>query len=163
MMLKITCIEPIVGTVNTMILLVVPFSADADGLKSMAKERARRSLEMSLIKAASSLNRESNLEVSRRIHDEFDNGEYYYTFHGTGLHVPPNKRFQPSPKFLTWHNENIFRGWTWGVDNSHGTSRSTCRNGMVNRAGQTWAFSSVFQDLMRTGLIRKQEHLKHLV
>jgi len=51
-----------------------------------------------------------HLEVSRRIHDEFDNGEYYYTFHGKRLHVPPNKDFQPSPQFLTWHNENIFRG-----------------------------------------------------
>jgi putative restriction endonuclease len=51
-----------------------------------------------------------HLEVSRRIHDEFDNGEYYYTFHGRRLHVPPNKQFQPSPEFLTWHNENIFRG-----------------------------------------------------
>jgi putative restriction endonuclease len=49
-------------------------------------------------------------EVSRRIHEEFDKGEYYYTFHGKGLHVPPIKQFEPSPKFLTWHNENIFRG-----------------------------------------------------
>jgi putative restriction endonuclease len=49
-------------------------------------------------------------EVSRRIHEEFDNGEYYYTFHGKRLHVPPNEQFQPSPQFLTWHNENIFQG-----------------------------------------------------
>jgi len=51
-----------------------------------------------------------HFEVSRRIHDEFDNGEYYYTFHGKRLHVPPNKQFQPSLEFLTWHNEKIFRG-----------------------------------------------------
>jgi hypothetical protein len=44
-------------------------------------------------------------------HDEFDNGGYYYTFHGKRLHVHPNKEFQPSPKFLTWHKENIFRGY----------------------------------------------------
>jgi len=53
---------------------------------------------------------EHHLEVSRRIHDEFDNGEYYYNFNGKRLHVPSNKRFQPSPEFLTWHNENVFRG-----------------------------------------------------
>ena len=51
-----------------------------------------------------------HLEVSHRIHEEFDNGEYYYMLHGKRLHVPPNKRYQPSPEFLTWHNENIFRG-----------------------------------------------------
>jgi putative restriction endonuclease len=51
-----------------------------------------------------------HFEVSRCIHDEFDNGEYYYSFDGKRLNVPLNKRFQPSPKFLTWHNEKIFRG-----------------------------------------------------
>jgi putative restriction endonuclease len=51
-----------------------------------------------------------HLEVSRRIHDEFDNGAYYYSFHGKRLHVPHDKQFQPSPEFLNWHNENIFRG-----------------------------------------------------
>jgi hypothetical protein len=45
-----------------------------------------------------------------RIHEEFDNGECYYTFHGKRLHVPVHKQYQPSPEFLTWHNENIFRG-----------------------------------------------------
>jgi putative restriction endonuclease len=53
---------------------------------------------------------DQHLEVSHRIHDEFDNGEYYYRFHGKRLHVPHDKKFQPSPEFLNWHNENIFRG-----------------------------------------------------
>jgi putative restriction endonuclease len=51
-----------------------------------------------------------HFEVSRRIHEEFDNGEYYYTFHGKRLHVPAHRQYQPSPEFLTWHNENVFRG-----------------------------------------------------
>jgi len=51
-----------------------------------------------------------HFEVSRRIHEEFDNGEYYYTLHGKRLHIPVHKQYQPSPEFLTWHNENIFRG-----------------------------------------------------
>ncbi|MBN1274229.1 MAG: HNH endonuclease [Candidatus Aminicenantes bacterium] len=51
-----------------------------------------------------------NIEVSRRIKEEFDNGEYYFTFHGRQIHTPHNLIEQPSPEFLTWHNEKIFRG-----------------------------------------------------
>jgi len=51
-----------------------------------------------------------HFEVSRRIREEFDNGEYYQTFHGNRIHVPPDPQFRPSSEFLTWHNENIFRG-----------------------------------------------------
>jgi putative restriction endonuclease len=51
-----------------------------------------------------------HFEVSRRIREEFDNGEYYQTFHGNRIHVPLNPQLRPSPEFLTWHNENIFRG-----------------------------------------------------
>ncbi len=51
-----------------------------------------------------------HFEVSRRIREEFDNGEYYQTFHGNKIHAPLNPQFRPSPEFLTWHNENIFRG-----------------------------------------------------
>jgi putative restriction endonuclease len=49
-------------------------------------------------------------EVSRRIREEFDNGEYYQTFHGNRIHVPVNPQFRLSREFLSWHNENIFRG-----------------------------------------------------
>jgi len=64
MILIIACIEPIVGTVNIMISQVLPFSVDAHGLKSMAKERARKFLEIELIKAASSL----SLKNEKRSH-----------------------------------------------------------------------------------------------
>jgi putative restriction endonuclease len=49
-------------------------------------------------------------EVSRRIREEFDNGEYYQTFHGNRIHVPLNPRFRPSQEFLSYHNEKVFRG-----------------------------------------------------
>jgi len=29
--------------------------------------------------------------------NEFDNGEYYYTFHGKRLHVHAHRQYQPSP------------------------------------------------------------------
>ena len=51
-----------------------------------------------------------HFEVSRRIREEFDNGEYYEAFHGNRIHVPQNRRFRPSSEFLTWHNDKVFRG-----------------------------------------------------
>jgi len=51
-----------------------------------------------------------HIEVSRRIREEFDNGEYYFTFHGKQAHSPRISEDRPSPEFLTWHNENIFKG-----------------------------------------------------
>lgn len=50
-----------------------------------------------------------HIEVSRRIKEEFDNGEYYFTFHGRHINLPRNPVDQPSDEFLTWHNENIFK------------------------------------------------------
>jgi putative restriction endonuclease len=51
-----------------------------------------------------------HIEVSRRIKDEFDNGEYYFTFHGQQINLPRRQFDQPSAEFLIWHNENIFKG-----------------------------------------------------
>jgi putative restriction endonuclease len=52
---------------------------------------------------------ELRIEVSRRIRDEFENGRYYYPFHGKALnHLPTRKEDWPSKGLLIWHNENIF-------------------------------------------------------
>lgn len=51
-----------------------------------------------------------HIEVSCRIRDEFDNGEYYFTFHGQEINLPRRPIDQPSGEFLTWHNENTYRG-----------------------------------------------------
>jgi putative restriction endonuclease len=50
------------------------------------------------------------IEVSRRIKEEFDNGEYYFAFHGKKIYLPQRFIDQPSPDFLTWHNEKKFKG-----------------------------------------------------
>jgi putative restriction endonuclease len=50
-----------------------------------------------------------HFEVSRRIKEEFDNGEEYRALHGNRIWVPSSPRFQPSPEFLSWHNEKVFR------------------------------------------------------
>lgn len=59
-MLIVKCNNPIVGTINIMTSRVLPFLVDAHGLKGTPKTTARKFLKISLIKAASSLNRESN-------------------------------------------------------------------------------------------------------
>ena len=49
-------------------------------------------------------------EVSRRVREEFENGRDYYALQGNRISVPPAPLSQPSPDFLAWHNEHVFRG-----------------------------------------------------
>ncbi len=51
-----------------------------------------------------------NVEVSKRIKEEFNNGRDYYKYHGQKLLILPNPIYdQPSKDFLRWHNENVYR------------------------------------------------------
>lgn len=51
------------------------------------------------------------VEVSRRIKDDFENGEEYYALRGNSLQVLPASVFdRPSVEFIRWHNENRFLG-----------------------------------------------------
>lgn len=49
-------------------------------------------------------------EVSRRIRDEFENGRDYYALHGRRLSMPGEKSMKPRGEFISWHNENVYRG-----------------------------------------------------
>ncbi|HOO47323.1 MAG TPA: HNH endonuclease [Deltaproteobacteria bacterium] len=49
-------------------------------------------------------------EVSRRIRDEFENGRDYYVLQGRRLSIPGEKSMKPSGEFISWHNENVYRG-----------------------------------------------------
>lgn len=52
-----------------------------------------------------------SIEVSRRIKEEFQNGNDYYRFHGKNLvEIPGKFQEQPGGGYLLWHNENVFRG-----------------------------------------------------
>jgi putative restriction endonuclease len=51
-----------------------------------------------------------HLEVSSRLHEDFDNGRDYYALHGNPLRLPPRAVARPANEFLLWHNENIYRG-----------------------------------------------------
>jgi len=49
-------------------------------------------------------------EVSRCIKEEYENGRDYYAMHGRNLFIPQNQALKPSSEFVSWHNENVFRG-----------------------------------------------------
>lgn len=52
-----------------------------------------------------------NIEISRRIKEEFENGRDYYKFHGKPLiSLPQNYPDFPKKDYLLWHNENVFNG-----------------------------------------------------
>jgi putative restriction endonuclease len=48
-------------------------------------------------------------EVSSRLETEFANGRSYYHLHGTELHLPERVEARPSPDYLIWHNEQVYR------------------------------------------------------
>lgn len=51
------------------------------------------------------------IEVSRRIKEEFDNGDAYLALHGTPLRaLPDNTADRPAARFLTHHQDAIFVG-----------------------------------------------------
>ncbi len=53
-----------------------------------------------------------NLEfkASRRLKDDFDNGEHYLAFSGSTIRVPPDEASQPAPDLLEWHADTVFKG-----------------------------------------------------
>ena len=54
---------------------------------------------------------EYRIEVSRRLKEDFENGRSYYPFNGRPLsHLPAAAQDRPQQEWLTWHNENKFKG-----------------------------------------------------
>jgi putative restriction endonuclease len=50
-----------------------------------------------------------HFEVSKRIKEDFDNGEEYIKLHGSQLYLPANDLERPNKKFIQWHNENRYK------------------------------------------------------
>jgi HNH endonuclease len=48
--------------------------------------------------------------VSRRLKDDFDNGEPYYPFDDQEIWLPPDPNARPNREFLEWHGDVRFRG-----------------------------------------------------
>jgi putative restriction endonuclease len=53
---------------------------------------------------------EYRIEVSKRIKEEFENGRDYYRHHGNLIRLPDGEANCPNMEYLSWHNENVFRG-----------------------------------------------------
>jgi len=55
------------------------------------------------------INPDFQVEVGRRIKEEFENGRDYYALHGQPLtNLPDNSAWRPAREFIEWHNENVF-------------------------------------------------------
>jgi putative restriction endonuclease len=52
---------------------------------------------------------DNRLKVSQRLRADYDNGRTYYPMDGQLLKLPQTNAEWPSPEFLTWHNERVFR------------------------------------------------------
>ncbi len=53
---------------------------------------------------------DSKVEVSNKIKEEFENGKDYYKHKGSSIYLPQDLYRRPSPEFLRWHNEEVYRG-----------------------------------------------------
>ena len=53
---------------------------------------------------------DDRLEVSRSIHDDFDNGRDYYSLRGRAIRLPTRQDDRPARELLRWHNDAVFRG-----------------------------------------------------
>jgi putative restriction endonuclease len=50
------------------------------------------------------------VEASRRMKEDFNDGENYRKLHGSRIWVPESELLRPDPGALQWHNEEKFRG-----------------------------------------------------
>jgi putative restriction endonuclease len=51
----------------------------------------------------------TTIEVSRRLKDEFDNGEEYYRLRGQSIRMPEDPRAAPARENLLYHAQHVFR------------------------------------------------------
>lgn len=48
--------------------------------------------------------------VSRRLREDYANGQVYYELEGRSIAVPANPEERPATELLEWHNDVVFRG-----------------------------------------------------
>lgn len=51
-----------------------------------------------------------HVEASKRMREDFNDGENYLKLHGNPVSVPDRAEWQPDAEALMWHNENRYRG-----------------------------------------------------
>jgi putative restriction endonuclease len=53
---------------------------------------------------------EHRVEASRRMKDDFDDGDGYLGLSGKRIWVPESETLRPDAATLQWHNETVYRG-----------------------------------------------------
>lgn len=57
------------------------------------------------------ITKDYQVEVSKRIKEEFENGKDYYKYHGAGLKSLPDRAIdRPGRAFIEWHNAELYQG-----------------------------------------------------
>jgi putative restriction endonuclease len=88
---------------------IKPYSETGDHLVSNGI-LLRRDLHALFDKGYVTITPAMQVEVSRRIREEFENGRDYYLHHGATIRVPRTPSQRPAAEFLEWHNANIYKG-----------------------------------------------------
>ncbi|MBN1369687.1 MAG: HNH endonuclease [Dehalococcoidaceae bacterium] len=70
----------------------------------------RRDLHALFDRGYITINPALEIEVSRRIKEEYENGRDYYRLHGNKIHVPAKAVYQPSRDYIEWHNSKVYLG-----------------------------------------------------
>ena len=70
----------------------------------------RRDLHALFDKGYITITPSNQIEVSRRIKEEFENGRDYYRLQNSIIRLPRDPSNHPSRDFLEWHNSNIYLG-----------------------------------------------------
>ena len=52
---------------------------------------------------------DAKFRVSRRLKDDFDNGEPYFPLDGSSIWLPAQPEAQPDKEILEWHVDTVFR------------------------------------------------------
>lgn len=94
----------------TFLQAIKPFSQQGPNLPSNGL-LLRQDLHTLLDRGYITITNDFNIEVSKRIKEDYGNGRDYYAYHGHKLiELPKQVQERPSPAFLRWHNENVFLG-----------------------------------------------------
>jgi len=70
----------------------------------------RRDLHALFDRGYITINPALEIEVSRKIKEEYENGRDYYRLHGGKIHVPAKAGYQPSKDCIDWHNTHVYLG-----------------------------------------------------
>ena len=84
--------------------------AEADGHTISNGILMRRDLHALFDKGYITINPTFEIEVSRKIKEEFENGRDYYRLHGNKIRIPIKAEYNPSKEFIDWHNTNVYLG-----------------------------------------------------